>query len=163
MKNLKTAERTVIALTLLCLVFTAGYFIGRGSSVQVISLEKLAPVSAPDGTAAPASPAAVSGAAVSAPIPTRDVSSQVSCSPGAPSGEPAVPDVTMSPDQSGKININTAAQARLEELPGIGPALAQSIIEYRERTGGFGSIEQIMDVDGIGEKKFIAMRDMITV
>jgi competence protein ComEA len=50
------------------------------------------------------------------------------------------------------VNINTASQAELEGLPGIGPITAQKIITYRDRNGGFASIEAILDVPGIGPK-----------
>lgn len=61
------------------------------------------------------------------------------------------------------ININTASQADLELLPGIGPVTAQKIIEYREANGFFPSIEAILDVPGIGEKTLAEIKDMITV
>lgn len=64
---------------------------------------------------------------------------------------------------NGKININTASPAELEELPGIGPATAQKIVEWRETYGPFITIEDIMQVSGIGEKRFAAIRDLITV
>jgi competence protein ComEA len=51
-----------------------------------------------------------------------------------------------------KININTATAEELEQLPGIGPALAKKIVEYREVHGPFASIEDIVNIDGIGEK-----------
>jgi competence protein ComEA len=63
----------------------------------------------------------------------------------------------------GLVNINTASQAELEDLPGIGPALAQSIIEYREAIGPFETIEDIMKVSGIGTAKFEGMKELITV
>lgn len=59
------------------------------------------------------------------------------------------------------ISLSTATQADLEQLDGIGPALAQRIIEYREQNGGFKSIDQLQEVSGIGEKRFEALKDSI--
>lgn len=64
---------------------------------------------------------------------------------------------------AGLININIASQTDLEMLPGIGPSTAANIIAYREANGPFAAIEAIMDVPGIGEGKFEAIRDLITV
>lgn len=64
---------------------------------------------------------------------------------------------------SGLININTATQSELETLPGIGPAFAQRIIEYREAHSGFKNIEEIKQVSGIGEKTFEKMKEKITI
>ena len=64
---------------------------------------------------------------------------------------------------TGKININTATAEELDELPGVGPAIAAKIIAYRESNGNFRSPEEIMNVSGIGEKTFAKMKDMITV
>jgi competence protein ComEA len=61
------------------------------------------------------------------------------------------------------ININTASLADLESLPGIGPVKAQAIIEYRELNGPFESIEEIMQVPGIGPATFDLIQDRITV
>jgi len=63
----------------------------------------------------------------------------------------------------GLIDINTASQTDLEMLPGIGPSTAANIIAHREANGPFAAIEAIMDVPGIGEGKFEAIRDLITV
>lgn len=62
-----------------------------------------------------------------------------------------------------KVNINLAGQRELEELPGIGPTLAQRIIAYREKKGGFKNIEELKQVGGIGEKKFEELRDYIEI
>lgn len=63
----------------------------------------------------------------------------------------------------GKININRADAKSLQEIPGIGPATAQKILEYREQTGRFATPEDIKNVSGIGEKTFESMREYITV
>ncbi|HYE81225.1 MAG TPA: helix-hairpin-helix domain-containing protein [Clostridia bacterium] len=65
--------------------------------------------------------------------------------------------------EPGKVNINTAGANELETLDGVGPATARSIIEYREESGPFESIEDIKQVKGIGDGKFNSIKDDITV
>ena len=64
---------------------------------------------------------------------------------------------------NGLININTADAETLAELKGIGDALAERIIDWRENHGGFGVIEEIMNVSGISENKFEDIKDNICV
>ena len=64
--------------------------------------------------------------------------------------------------QGDLVNINTADAERLATLKGIGPALAQRIIDYREQNGAFKTVDEIKNVRGIGEKKFDAFKDKIT-
>lgn len=64
---------------------------------------------------------------------------------------------------SGLININTATATDLQELPGIGPSTAQAIVDDRTQNGVFSSIEDLMRVSGIGEKKFAKLKNGICV
>jgi competence protein ComEA len=61
------------------------------------------------------------------------------------------------------VDINTASLEQLDTLPNIGPITAQDILDYRNTNGPFGSIEEIMEVPGIGQAKFEAFKDLITV
>ena len=61
------------------------------------------------------------------------------------------------------VNINTADETELEQLPGIGPSIASKIIEYRNQNGKFKNIEDIKNVTGIGESKYEKIKDFIKV
>ena len=67
------------------------------------------------------------------------------------------------PTEEAPLNLNTATQAELELLPGIGPVLAQAILDYRDSFGGFSAKEQLKEVSGIGEKRYAAVEALITV
>ena len=64
---------------------------------------------------------------------------------------------------STKLDLNKATLQELVQLKGIGEKFAERIIEYREKNGKFGKIEDIMKVKGIGQKKFEAIKDLIYV
>ncbi len=70
---------------------------------------------------------------------------------GAPAADPAL------------VNINLADAVDLDRLPGIGPALAQEIVRYREANGPFTRVEDLLNVPGIGPAKLAQVRDLITV
>lgn len=78
-----------------------------------------------------------------------------------------LPGATDTPSPGGEgeelLNINTASLEELDNLPGIGPALAQRIIDYREEHGPFLTIEDILNVSGIGPSTFDQIKDKITV
>ena len=61
------------------------------------------------------------------------------------------------------LDLNAATAAGLETLPGIGPVLAERILAYRAEIGGFATVEQLLEVRGIGEKKLDAVRDLVVV
>ena len=76
--------------------------------------------------------------------------------------EVEVPREEIAPDFP-PVDLNTATAEELDTLPGIGESLAHRIIAYREANGPFGSIEEIMEVSGIGEAKFAELKDRVTV
>jgi len=61
------------------------------------------------------------------------------------------------------VNLNTATMDQLATIPGIGVKTAERIIAYREKNGGFKKIEDLMNVQGVGEKSFLKMKPLITV
>jgi competence protein ComEA len=62
-----------------------------------------------------------------------------------------------------KVNINTATIEQLQTLPGVGPALAQRVLDYRAKVGKFNKIEEILNVKGFGEKMFQKIKDRLLV
>lgn len=73
-------------------------------------------------------------------------------SPPAGSGAPAA-----------KVDLNTATLGQLDALPGVGPVTAQRILEWRTRSGRFARVEQLREIDGIGERRFAQLRELVTV
>jgi competence protein ComEA len=63
----------------------------------------------------------------------------------------------------GLVNLNTATVAELDTLPGVGPVLAQRIVDHRNRTGGFKSVEELRKVEGVGDARFEQLKDLVTV
>ena len=97
-------------------------------------------------------PAPISIAAQEYTIPT---SSDRSVAPQPSMGRPA-------PSDGSRININTATSQELQTLQGIGPAMAQRIIEYRQTSGRFSTVDDLTNVKGIGEKTLEKIRGSIT-
>ncbi len=79
-----------------------------------------------------------------------------------PTAAAALPSEAAAPTEAGPININTATLEQLMTLPGIGETYARRIIAYREKHGAFRSIGELMNVDGIGEKRLEALWDLVT-
>ncbi|WP_182354037.1 helix-hairpin-helix domain-containing protein [Flaviflexus huanghaiensis] len=82
-------------------------------------------------------------------------------------GEEVPAAIEQAPEQaaepsSGLVNINSAGPAELETLPGVGPAIAQKIIDWRETNGPFSTVEELMEVSGIGPATLANLRDHVT-
>ncbi|WP_372450541.1 helix-hairpin-helix domain-containing protein [Streptomyces tagetis] len=81
---------------------------------------------------------------------------------GAPAPAPG-PDgsVPAGGTPGGLVSLNTATAEQLDTLPGVGPVLARHIIDYRTRHGGFRSVDELREVNGIGERRFADLRDLV--
>ncbi|MBK8985367.1 MAG: helix-hairpin-helix domain-containing protein [Chloroflexi bacterium] len=97
-------------------------------------------------------------------VPTvNEVAAMPTAVISAPGGQRGTAVTISDTGAGGLVNINQASAAELETLPGIGPSTAASIIEYRTNSGLFNSIEEIMNVPGIGEGKFEQIKELIMV
>src|SRR5205085_537313 len=92
---------------------------------------------------APAKPSAATPSAAKAAKPAA-------ASSGKPAATPTAP-----------VNLNTATQEQLESLPGVGAKAAERILEYRQKNGNFKKIEDLMNVQGIGEKSFLKLKPLL--
>jgi competence protein ComEA len=81
----------------------------------------------------------------------------------ASAAQAAAPGAAAPGAAEGPINLNTATLDELDQLDGIGPATAEKILEYRQEHGGFGSIEDLGQVPGIGDKRLATLREQVTV
>ncbi|GLZ79337.1 hypothetical protein Afil01_41440 [Actinorhabdospora filicis] len=73
------------------------------------------------------------------------------------------PPVAQEGGAAGPLNLNAATAEQLDALPGVGPVLARRIVDYRDAHGGFGSVEELRQVDGIGASRFADLRELVTV
>lgn len=86
-------------------------------------------------------------------------------------GVPAAPDAALvggsgtasGAPAGGPVDLNTATEAQLDALPGVGPVTATRILEWRERHGRFTRVEQLREIEGIGERRFAQLRELVTV
>jgi competence protein ComEA len=78
-------------------------------------------------------------------------------------GIPPQADAGPMPAKPAKLDLNTATAAQLDELPGVGAVTAQRILDYRTGRGHFTAVEQLRQVDGIGESRYTKLKELVTV
>jgi competence protein ComEA len=71
--------------------------------------------------------------------------------------------IASGPSAGGPVNLNTATLAQLQTLPGVGPVLAQRILDYRDQHGGFGAVADLQKVSGIGDSRYNDLKNRVTV
>ena len=163
--RLRRVEYIAIALTFAFVCFMGGYFVGSKGSVNIMAIEQqngqtlLVSGSEQNKMSAPATS---QGAAVEATARTASTASE-NANTSEQDSQPTEKPAGAPRDTDGRININTASQNELTDLPGIGKVLAGNIVDYRTKNGSFSRIEDIMKVSGIAQKRFEAIQDRITV
>jgi competence protein ComEA len=81
--------------------------------------------------------------------------------PGAVAGAGAGAAVGSGSAPTAPVSLNTATVDQLDTLPGVGPVLAQHIIDYRTQHGGFRSVDELREVNGIGDRRFADLRNLV--
>ena len=171
---LRRIEFIALTLTFAFVCFMGGYFVGSRGSVNIVAVDsqhgvtqQISTGGIPEAASSTAPNTVTNGGNVQAPPAAvaedadPDDLSETSPAVGTQSGDGEA--VGAPRDGDGRININSASRSELMDLPGIGSVLAERIVEYRNQYGAFSRIEDIRKVSGIGEKRFEAIMDKITV
>lgn len=152
------ASIILVAVAVTCFILVPVYGVRPIELVHVTNEVVAVATATPRPTATPSPTLALAAgtAAASSAAPSEEVPPEAS---PAPAEEPVLEEVLVEKS----VDINQASLEELDRLPGIGPALGQRIIDYREQNNGFYDIEEIMEVSGIGEKTFQKLEPHIYV
>lgn len=140
----KQAISLLVVVTLVFAGFTAGFFVGRSYSAGDIQIAVPAQL-----LTEPTQPPQTQ--------PVRTVSAEAQTEPRETEPPETEPEIAF------PIDLNTAGETELMALPGIGPVLAERILAYRRERGSFETVEELMNVSGIGEKRLEAIWDLVTI
>ena len=144
--NFDKLQRLLVLAACIVAAYVVGFYQGKGVAPATVEIVTVS--SAPTASVAAVSPV------VSVPVPSAAPATADSVVESA---------VQEAPVNSGLVNINTASLDELDTLPGIGPVIAQRIIDYRQTYGPFTEKNQLKEVNGIGDKKYSDLENLIEV
>ena len=137
-------QALLMAVTCIFAAFLLGYFVGRNSTHGPVEVSNYQQAPVPVVTA-----------------PSTEAAPQTETAPVYDLSVEDFPDETTEPRWP--LDINRATAVQLEALPGVGPTSAGRIVAYRETNGGFRSVEELLNVEGIGPRKLEGMLDYVSV
>lgn len=148
--KITTAERVILTVTLVFIAFVVGFFIGRKTVTPAVSVEAVVPTTSPYIYDSSLSAQGASQSAEEEPFSDQEESV-------------SIVETGWTLDSGEQLDLNLATAEELQQLPGIGEVLAGAILEYREAIGGFSELQQLMEVEGIGEKTFEKIQQYLKV